>query len=122
MKAEDINKLCPMAEAEKLECVFKSSLNEYRQPWGIFDKTRRLSAEISFKAGYKQHKEESAKALEILEKEIKDKLEEVRQEGIKEAVDFFLGHSDDYDHWRPVYHFRVSSKALQAKRKEWGVE
>ena len=52
MKAEYINNLCPMTEAEKLQCIYKPSLKEYSTPWSIFDKTRRLSAEMSFKTGW----------------------------------------------------------------------
>ncbi len=62
MKAEDINNLCPMTGAEKLECIYKPSLNEYRSPWSIFDKTRRLSAEISFKAGIEKGRQQVFKA------------------------------------------------------------
>jgi len=47
---EEIRKLCPMTEEDKVACVFTDK-SEYREPWGIFDKTRRKTAEISFKAG-----------------------------------------------------------------------
>ena len=50
---EDINKLCPMTEEEKAKCIFKDSYG-YREPLGVFDRTRRVVAEISFKAGIQE--------------------------------------------------------------------
>ena len=75
MKAKDTVVVC-MSGGERIEgCSVRCHLAQ---------------AEISFKAGYGQHKEESDKALEILEREIQGKLDEERKVGIREVVDIIV--------------------------------
>lgn len=51
-----------------------------------------------------------------------DLIEDALRIGRKDVVDYFMEHCEDYEHKRPVYHFRIDGAYLRAKLAEWGIE
>ena len=107
---EAIHKLCPMTEKEKVDCVVNDS-GEYREHWGIFDRTRRKSAEISFKAGYDKRESEFVYNPDYLD--FQKGVETGRKLGLSEVVEWMAENSVG---------IMANEYAWEAKLEEWGLD
>ncbi len=117
---KDINKICPMSHDDKVKCVFVKNGCEYGEPWGIFDRTRRMSAEISFKAGFAEGYDKAQDI--ILEMGDRDILERGWKSGIKEVVDWMGGWIDIEDDSAFIIPTGAAlKKIINHKLREWGL-
>ena len=72
---------------------------------------------IAFQAGYQQCKKESDEALIILEKEIKERLDEERKAGLEQGREEAVELIKRYFDILPL----ASKRRIQAQLKEWGI-
>jgi len=72
---------------------------------------------LAYKAGYQQCKKESDEALIILEKEIKERLDEERKAGLEQGREEAVELIKRYFDILPL----ASKRRIQAQLKEWGI-